>query len=105
MSTITRKRGRKAKPVAVPLEKEFHFYLDIDMPANRSASTLQEFREHLELVDSRSVAFHLKRGDFEKWVADALSDQALATIINSIASRNLSSDDARKELIKATKSR
>jgi hypothetical protein len=102
LSTIAgRRRTQRTKVAKAPPGREFHFYLDVGVPANKSASTLKEFKECLKAVDSRSIAFHLDRGDFEKWVSEMLKDEALASTMKGIRDRNLPPEEAKRELVRA----
>lgn len=102
MSTTSgRRRTQRAKVAKAPPGREFHFYQDVGVPANKSASTLKEFRECLKAVDSKSIAFHLDRGDFEKWVSEMLKDEALAATIKGIREQNLPPEEAKRELVRA----
>ncbi|RLG92277.1 hypothetical protein DRO34_02655 [Candidatus Bathyarchaeota archaeon] len=62
----------------VPREKAFYFFTSIGNYTGESAASLGEFVEKLKTVNSKSLEFHLHRGDFEKWVADTLEDKELA---------------------------
>jgi hypothetical protein len=100
-TSAVRRRTQRAKVVKAPPGREFHFYLDVGVPANKSASTLKEFKECLKAVDSKSIAFHLNRGDFEKWVSEMLKDEALAATIKGIREQNLPPEESKRELVRA----
>jgi len=38
----------------------------------------------LEKILLKSIGFHLKRGDFERWIRETLGDEYLANEINKI---------------------
>ena len=100
-TTASRRRTQRVKVAKAPPGREFHFYLDVGAPANKSASTLKEFKECLKVVDSKSIAFHLARRDFEKWVSEMLKDEALAATIRGIREQNLPPEEAKRELVRA----
>ena len=39
---------------------------------------LSDFSAKLETFDENSILFHYPRGDFQKWIQDALGDEELA---------------------------
>ncbi len=88
----------------VPSDKAFYFYLGIDRPLNVRASSLEEFRERLDDVELGSIEFHLKRGDFEKWIG-MLGDQTLVQTIAELKRRNLDQSELRQKLAEATSAR
>jgi len=67
-----------------PNEKAFYFFLDIGRYTGISARSLEEFYEKISIAPSKSLEFHLIRGDFEKWVREVLGDSRLADMIGSI---------------------
>ncbi|MGC8962096.1 MAG: alpha-amylase, partial [Candidatus Bathyarchaeia archaeon] len=64
-----------------PPDKAFHFH-ENGTYINLSAHSLEEFLEVLEIASERSISFHFKRGDFEKWIRDVLGDDELADEIS-----------------------
>ena len=75
--------------------KGFHFYEDIHKPLHQTAMSLEDFGNKIKTIPSHSLEFHMKRGDFSKWVEDTIGDTKLARAINRI---NASGEDLRKEL-------
>lgn len=63
-------------------DKAFYFYEDVGRPTGDSATSLTDFCTKINTVASTSLSFHLKRGDFESWIKNAIGDMELA---NSIA--------------------
>jgi len=53
----------------------FHFYVDIDDYAGVSAASYEDFLTSIKQVKAKSLSFHIKRGDFEKWVLNVLKDR------------------------------
>ena len=68
----------------VPLKEAFYFYVDIGKYDGKSAGSLADFSEKLKTVHLKSVEFHFKRGDFERWIRETLSDEYLANGIGRI---------------------
>jgi len=62
----------------------FHFYRDQGDATGKVATSLTEFVKQLGAVDVRSVNFHFKRRDFEKWIRDIIGDVELATKLGKI---------------------
>ncbi len=59
-------------------DKAFYFFTSIGNYTGESAVSLEEFTKKILEVNVKSLEFHLYRGDFEKWIAEALEDNALA---------------------------
>lgn len=68
----------------VSADKAFKFYYRFAEPAYISASSLQEFYEALKKVDTESIAFHMNRGDFERWISNIIEDDELANKIANL---------------------
>jgi hypothetical protein len=93
-----RGRRRSSKPVScasglspqqatwilreLPSNLAFHFYVDVGEPTGHVARSLVEFGDKLAADPSsppaRSLAFHVKRGDFTAWIRQAVGDAQLA---------------------------
>ncbi|MEA2090533.1 MAG: DUF5752 family protein [Thermoproteota archaeon] len=65
-------------------QEAFHFYIRIGEPAGYSASSLLDFCKKIRVIDIKSLKFHSKRGDFEKWIRLTLGDTELADKIGEI---------------------
>jgi hypothetical protein len=84
---------------SVPREKAFYFYSDIGNYTGKSAASLKEFAETVELVDVKSLEFHLRRGDFESWIIGVLKDEELTKQVrDELRVTNLRGEDLRKRL-------
>ncbi len=85
-SKNTVSKPKKTEPGARKLTSDnaFHFYEGIGKPTNQVAKSLTDFRRKIDSVNLSSVVFHLKRGDFENWIRDAIGDDILATRIGKI---------------------
>jgi hypothetical protein len=85
-------------------EKGFHFYTALGNYTMKTATSLDDFEKKLRVVPAESVNFHMRRGDFQKWIKDTLNDNQLAKRIDSIEP-NLPAEDLRKELLAILKTR
>jgi DNA-binding transcriptional ArsR family regulator len=89
---------------AVPLEKAFHFYTEIDQYTGVHANSLNDLCSKIQTIDIRSVEFHVARGDLEFWFRD-LGDLELAKRMSLIREMSLSGEGLRKKVYETVKSR
>jgi hypothetical protein len=82
----------------VPREKAFYFFTSIGNYTGTSAASLKEFMEKINEVNAKSLEFHLYRGDFEKWVSEALEDAWLAGEIRRLQKFGLAGEALRDQL-------
>lgn len=82
----------------LPREKAFYFFTSIGNYTGESASSLKEFVERVNMVNVKSLEFHLSRGDFEKWTTEVLEDKKLASDISRLQRIGLSGDFLRSQL-------
>lgn len=82
----------------LPREKAFYFFTSIGNYTGESASSLKEFMEKLNRVSTKSLEFHLYRGDFEKWITEVLEDKKLAEDVAKLQKTNLLGDQLRSQL-------
>jgi hypothetical protein len=68
----------------VPTREAFHFFIDIGQYDGKSATSLADFSEKLKTVQLKSIEFHSRRGDFERWIRETLGDDYLANGIGRI---------------------
>jgi len=78
----------------------FHFCVDIGDYTGISAASYEDFLTSIKEVKGKSLGFHVKRGDFERWVLDILKDEKLAKEIGKIKKQKLSSELTHHNLIK-----
>jgi len=88
----------------VPREKSFHFYRDINQYLGTYATNLSEFCDKIQVVDAKSIEFHLPRKDFELWFL-GLGDFELAKKMSVIKKSRLLGEDLRKRVYEVVKSR
>jgi len=65
-------------------DKAFFFYEDLGKPTGDFAVSLSDLCTKINAVPPKSLAFHLKRGDFENWVKEAIGDSELASRIGKL---------------------
>lgn len=76
----------------------FHFYVNIGDYTGVSAASYKEFLVCIKRVEAKSLAFHVERGDFERWVLDVLKDEKLAKEILKIRKQKLRGQVLRNRL-------
>lgn len=72
--------------------RHWHKYLDGALPERSRfyfrdgsiAANINEFYRHLRFCDASVIAHHTRRGNFSRWIADVLQDQALATPVHEV---------------------
>jgi len=79
-------------------EEAFYFFISIGNYMGESAASLEEFVKKIGEVDTKSLEFHLCRGDFEKWVAEVLGDEKLAEQVKGLRNLGLTGDALRVQL-------
>ena len=88
----------------VSQERSFYYYLDVGRPLDYVAHSLKEFGEILKTVDVKSLEFHLKRDDFEKWVY-MLGDVELSKSLVKLRNSGLTGEKLRSELVRLVQTR
>lgn len=76
----------------------FYFCVEVGCYTGISAASCEEFSRSIKQVKAKSLSFHVKRGDFEKWVSDALKDEKLAKEIGEIRNQKLRGQALRNRL-------
>ena len=89
---------------SVLFEKGFHFFMDSREYTGITSTSLSEFEEKLKIVNARSVEYHFRRQDFQRWINYVIGDVELATRIARL-NKQLSSENLRKELLKIVRKR
>ena len=88
----------------LPLEKSFHFYVDVGKPLNIHAASLQDFCDKISKVDMDSMEFHVNRGDFEAWFME-LGDIELARKMLLLKEQKIFGEGLRQKLYETVKNR
>jgi len=68
----------------VTYDKAFYFYNAIGNPNGEFAISLSDFCNKINRVNPESLAFHLKRRDFQNWINKIIGDTELAKRIDKI---------------------
>jgi alpha-amylase len=89
---------------SVLFEKGFHFFTGNREYTGITSTSLSEFEEKLKIVNARSVEYHFRRQDFQRWINYVIGDVELATRIARL-NKQLSSENLRKELLKIVRKR
>jgi len=69
---------------AVTYNRAFYFYEGIGKPNGEFAVSLSDFCNKINTVSSESLAFHLKRRDFQNWISEVIGDVELANRMDKI---------------------
>jgi len=67
----------------------FHFCIDVGDYTGISAASYEDFLTSIKQVNGKSLSFHVKRGDFERWVLDVLKDEKLAKEMGKLKKQKL----------------
>jgi hypothetical protein len=81
----------------VPLEYGFRFTIG-DVYQGVTATSLEDFVTKLEQVSLDSVCAHFFRGDFYRWISEAIGDKFLAAQLSYIIA-DQTGEELRKELL------
>ncbi|MEM2851430.1 MAG: DUF5752 family protein [Candidatus Bathyarchaeia archaeon] len=88
----------------VSIIESFLFFTDVGQYTGEFASCLAVFLEKLERAPLKSIEFHFKRGDFERWIKETLGDEHLAEKIREI-DRSIQGEELRTTIQTTVKSR
>lgn len=88
----------------VPRHDGFHFFRGVGDSTGKVATSIADFGEKMREVDIRSVNFHFKRRDFEKWIRDIIGDAELSRRISRIR-KDARGEKLRNEIIQIVKGR
>jgi hypothetical protein len=84
---------------SVPLEKGFRFFTDLHKPTGALATSVFDFADQLKKVDFKSLEFHMKRGDFSKWLKEVVKDDSLSSEFEELRSLGLAGEKLRTRLV------
>jgi len=68
----------------VTYNRAFYFYEEVGRPNGEFAVSLSDFCNKINNVSSESLAFHLKRRDFQNWISEVIGDVELANRMDKI---------------------
>ena len=72
----------------VTYDRAFYFYNGVGKPSGEFAVSLSDFCSKIIVVSSESLAFHLKRRDFQSWIKEVIGDTDLASRLDKIQVKN-----------------
>jgi len=84
----------------VPPDQSFLFFEDIGKYTGRLATSLDDFCEIIKTIDIKSLTFHFRRGDYERWIRESLHDVQLAGRLKRINKSN-SGEELRNKILQA----
>jgi len=92
---------------AVVADEPFLFYVGTGEKyyAGKMAWSLKGFARAIEKIGLKSIEFHSKRGDFEKWTENSLHDNALTKELKNANLAKLKGEQLRKMLVKIVRER
>jgi alpha-amylase len=92
---------------AVAADEPFLFYTGVGEKhfTGKKAWTLKGFISAVQKANVKSLEFHVQRGDFEEWAAEALQDKALAAQLKKEKLSGLKGESLRHTIVKAAKER
>jgi len=88
----------------LPIDKAFYFYTDYDQYTGKYARNLKEFVEAVKDIETRSLRFHLTRGDFQSWIRD-LGHPELALILDGLKKLGFNDEELRNGIHECVKKR
>lgn len=84
----------------LPPNKGFSFFYEFARPTKQTVYSLYEFKETLKTVDTKSIQFHLERGDFTRWLSQVVGEKVLAEKISRLLTAKLKGEALRKRVLK-----
>jgi hypothetical protein len=85
-------------------DEGFLFFRGLGDFTGEIAISLADFAEKMRKVDVRSVDFHFKRQDFEKWLRDVIGDSDLSRRVGRITKES-HGEKLRNKIIQIVKGR
>ena len=82
----------------VPKNEAFYFFTSIGDYTGEYAISLGDFVRKIKEVDTKSIEFHLNRGDFENWFTQTLEDKELAQETRNLQKQNPTGESLRQKL-------
>jgi alpha-amylase len=98
---------KRVRVTAVAADEPFLFYIGMGEKyfTGKMVWSLKGFVGTLEKVSVKSIDFHNKRGDFEKWADKSLRDSELATQLKKARLAGSGGEQLRQALIKIVRER
>ena len=88
----------------LPPDQRFLFFEDVGKYTGKLAANLDDFYKIIKTVDMKSLTFHFRRGDYERWVRESIHDLQLARRLERIKKTN-SGKELRKKILQPVRRR
>jgi len=88
----------------VPFDQSFLFFEDIGKYTGILAANLDNFFEIIKKIDVKSLTFHFRREDYERWIRETLHDAQLARRLKRIK-KSESGEELRNKILHAVRKR
>ena len=88
----------------LPPDQKFLFFEDIGKYTGRLAANLDDFHKIIKIINMKSLTFHFKRGDYERWIRKSIHDIQLARKLERIKKTN-SGEKLRKKILQPVENR
>ena len=97
----------RVRLVSIVADEPFLFYTGIGERhfTGKAVWSLKGLVRTMEKISLKSIEFHSKRGDIEKWIEDSLHDKVLAKELFKVRSDNVDGDQLRRTLVGLLKKR
>jgi len=96
---------RKYAEGELPPERSFYFR-GVEGQLNLRAQNLTLFRQLADGVDDATWMYHLRQGDYSRWIEAAIKDPALAQIIQAVEQEtSVSAKESRRRIAQAIEER
>ena len=82
----------------LPPDQAFLFFEDIGRYTGKLAANLDDFCGIVKTIDMKSLIFHFRRGDYEKWIRESIRDLELARRLKRI-NKTSSGEELRKKIL------
>jgi alpha-amylase len=91
----------RVRLAAVAADEPFLFYTGVGEKyyTGKTARSLKGFTKNLQEINAKSLEFHSRRGDFEKWAEKSLRDKKLAAQLKKVESSKLEGEPLRKAML------
>jgi len=83
----------------LPAERGFTFSYEFEKPTKWAVHSLEEFYSALKIVNLKSIQFHVKRGDFEKWIRWVIGDDKLADKLAAATKSKITGGEIRERIL------
>jgi carbonic anhydrase/acetyltransferase-like protein (isoleucine patch superfamily) len=94
--------ARVSETVLAPVENALYFHTDSGQYTGLMATSIDGFIDALEKAPIESIEFHIRRRDYERWARDVLDSNDLANNIEEIRKSDLTGEELRRGLMRAT---